>query len=101
MLNRGEQFSIIWHLNNSRNGKCKYKMIQIELKLFVTLSKYLPGKSDAYDIQEGTTISQLITDLGIPNDIVKLIFINGKKQGPDYRIQHMDRVGLFPPVGGG
>ena len=76
-------------------------MIQIELKLFVTLAKYLPSKSEAYDLPEGTTINQLITDLGIPNDIVKLIFINGKKQNPDYRILHKDRVGLFPPVGGG
>lgn len=76
-------------------------MIQIELKLFVTLSKYLPSKSEAYDILEGTTINQLINDLGIPNGIVKLIFINGKKQDRNYRIQHKDRVGLFPPVGGG
>lgn len=76
-------------------------MIQIELKLFVTLAKYLPVKSEAYGIHEGTTINQLITNLGIPNDIVKLIFINGKKQDRNYRIQHKDRVGLFPPVGGG
>jgi len=76
-------------------------MIQIELKLFVTLARYLPSKSEAYDILEGTTINQLINDLGIPNGIVKLIFINGKKQDGNYTIQHKDRVGLFPPVGGG
>jgi len=76
-------------------------MIQIELKLFVTLARYLPSKSEVYDIEEGTTINQLITDLGIPNGIVKLIFINGKKQDRNYLIQHKDRVGLFPPVGGG
>jgi sulfur-carrier protein len=76
-------------------------MIQIELKLFVTLARYLPVKSEAYDIEEGTTIKDLISDLGIPNDIVKLIFINGKKQDPNYHIRHKDRVGLFPPVGGG
>ena len=76
-------------------------MIQIDLKLFVTLAKYLPPGSEAYDIKEGTTINDLMIDLGIPHDIVKLIFINGKKQGRNYIIQDKDRVGLFPPVGGG
>ena len=76
-------------------------MIQIDLKLFVTLAKYLPLGSEAYEINDGTTINELMMDLGIPHDIVKLIFINGKKQDPNYRIQQGDRVGLFPPVGGG
>jgi len=76
-------------------------MIQIELKLFVTLVKYLPRGSEPYEIKEGTTINELMTNLGIPRDIVKLIFVNGKKQDSSYRINHGDRVGLFPPVGGG
>ncbi|MCP4720074.1 MAG: MoaD/ThiS family protein [Desulfobacteraceae bacterium] len=75
--------------------------MQIDLKLFVTLAKYLPLGSEAYEINEGTTINELMTDLGIPHDIVKLIFINGKKQDRNYPIQQGDRVGLFPPVGGG
>jgi len=76
-------------------------MIQIDLKLFVTLAKYLPRGSGAHEIKEGTTVEELIKDLGIPPDMVKLIFINGKKQDGNYRIQHKDRVGMFPPVGGG
>ncbi len=76
-------------------------MIQIDLKLFVTLSKYLPLGSETYEIKEGTTVNELVTDLGIPDGIVKLIFINGKKQDWNYCIQHGDRVGMFPPVGGG
>ena len=76
-------------------------MIQIDLKLFVTLAKYLPAGAGAYEIKEGTCVRDLIKDLGIPRDVVKLIFINGKKQDGNYRIQHKDRVGIFPPVGGG
>ncbi len=67
----------------------------------MTLSKYLPAGSEACDIEESTTINDLMIDLGIPHDIVKLIFINGKKQDRNYIIQDKDRVGLFPPVGGG
>lgn len=76
-------------------------MILIELKLFVTLAKYLPQKPEAYPVGDGTTVGQLIKDLGIPDDIVKLIFVNGRKQERSYCLCQGDRVGIFPPVGGG
>ena len=76
-------------------------MIKIELKLFVTLSKYIPENADEHAIVPGKTIEELIFDLDIPDELVKLIFINGKRQEIDYVLQDGDRVGLFPPVGGG
>jgi len=76
-------------------------MITIDLKLFVTLSKYLPKEGGCFEIQKGTTVEKLILDFGIPLDVVKLIFINGKKEDLGYQLKHNDRVGLFPPVGGG
>lgn len=76
-------------------------MIKIDLKLFVTLSKYIPEQGKKFEIQENTTVEKLILDLGIPLELVKLIFINGKKQDSSYQLQDNDRVGLFPPVGGG
>lgn len=92
----------MYHLNISQSEKCKLKiMIKIDLKLFVTLSKYLPEKSECLEVSKGTIVEKLILDLGIPMEIVKLIFINGKKQDPDYCLKNNDRVGIFPPVGGG
>ncbi|CCK80645.1 MULTISPECIES: MoaD/ThiS family protein [Desulfobacula] len=76
-------------------------MIKIHLNLFVTLSKYLPENSECFEIFENTSVEKLIFDLGIPLDFVKLIFINGKRQDLNYQLKHNDRVGLFPPVGGG
>lgn len=76
-------------------------MIKIDLKLFVTLSKYSPEDGKDFKILEETRVDKLISDLGIPRDIVKLIFINGKRMDGTYRLKHGDRVGLFPPVGGG
>lgn len=76
-------------------------MIKIDLKLFVTLSKYLPKDSECLEISERTTVETLMLDLGIPGELVKLIFVNGKRQNRKYRIKNNDRVGLFPPVGGG
>lgn len=76
-------------------------MVQIELKLFVTLAGYLPENACNHEVKEGQTIDDLIQDLGIPQGLVKLIFVNGKKQDRTYVLQDGDRVGLFPPVGGG
>ncbi len=76
-------------------------MIKIDLNLFVTLSEYLPENNDCFEIQEGTTVEKLMNDLGVPRDIVKLIFINGQRQEITYQLKNEDRVGIFPPVGGG
>ncbi len=76
-------------------------MIKIELKLFVTLSQYLPQGSENYEVLKGTTVGKLIKDLSIPDDLVKLIFINGVRKNRDTQLENNDRVGLFPPVGGG
>ena len=76
-------------------------MIKIDLKLFVTLSQYQPKNSECLEIPEGTTVEKLIFDVGIPKELVKLIFINGKKQNYSYQLKDNDRVGVFPPVGGG
>ena len=76
-------------------------MIQIDLKLFVTLSKYHPRGGGAYDVAENTSVAQLIGDLGSPVETVKLVFINGKRALPDQVLLDGDRLGLFPPVGGG
>ncbi len=76
-------------------------MIKIDLQLFATLSKYKPESNECLEISEETTVEKLILDLGIPLEIVKLIFVNGKRQKTDYRLKNNDRLGLFPPVGGG
>lgn len=76
-------------------------MITIEIKLFVTLSKYLPENKDAHPMDEGSTIQDLIDELKLPVEQVKLIFVNGKKQDTGYGLVQGDRVGIFPPVGGG
>ncbi len=76
-------------------------MIKITLKMFVTLVKYLPENSENLEIPEETTIKKLFANFGIPEELVKLIFVNGKSQDSNYILRNNDRVGLFPPIGGG
>ncbi|GAB6144646.1 MoaD/ThiS family protein [Desulfocicer niacini] len=76
-------------------------MININLNFFATLRSFLPDSPQNMEIPEGTCVKDLVAEFGIPETDVKLIFINGTRQLPSYELKHNDRVGIFPPVGGG
>jgi molybdopterin converting factor small subunit len=73
----------------------------IEIRLFATLRRFLPASPKNYPIEPGMSLSDLIIKLGIPQEEAKLVFVNGKKAGLDVKLKHRDRIGIFPPVGGG
>jgi len=76
--------------------------VTIEIKLFATLKKYLPGDSACrYPVEPGTSLSALFHQLCIPEDEVKLIFVNGVKKDASALLHGGERVGIFPPIGGG
>ncbi len=76
-------------------------MIKIELKFFATIARYLPKSSQAFSVEEGTTIKSLVSRLNIPESEVKLTFVNGKQRPLNHILQDGERLGIFPPVGGG
>ena len=49
----------------------------------------------------GTSVRQLIQRLGLPEDEVKLVMVNGIVTKLDAVLEGDERVALFPPVGGG
>ena len=79
--------------------------MRIEVNLYATLNRYMEnetgGKSSAIDVEDGTCVIDVIQKLKIPGDSVKLIFINGVHAKRDTTLKDGDRLGLFPPVGGG
>ena len=77
------------------------KSIYVQIHLFATLSKYTPPASDHYPLASGMTAGELANHLNLPANQIKLIFINGCKQLPDTVLREGDRIGIFPPVGGG
>jgi molybdopterin converting factor small subunit len=42
-----------------------------------------------------------LTALGVPLEEVQLVFVNGTKKEMDTVLTGGERVGVFPPVGGG
>jgi molybdopterin synthase sulfur carrier subunit len=83
------------------NSFCKKMKSQIQLKLFATLHEFEPPSSGNYSIEQGISIRELLEQLKLPPAKAKLIFINGIKADLNATLKGGDRVGIFPPVGGG
>jgi molybdopterin converting factor small subunit len=75
--------------------------MHIHLRLFATLTVYAPKNADAYPITPGTTAKDIVNQLNIPLAEAKLIFINSIRKDIESPLTDGDRVGIFPPVGGG
>ena len=61
----------------------------------------MPDSAENYPVENGTTVRDLIEELGVPEDKMKLIFINGLRGHPESQLRNGDRLGIFPPAGGG
>jgi molybdopterin synthase sulfur carrier subunit len=79
--------------------------ITIQVKLFATLRQRYPhlsiGEPMAVELPEDVTTGQLLAHLQIPDDQVKIIFVNHVIRDREHPLKDGDAVGVFPPVGGG
>ena len=73
----------------------------IQLKLFANLQPFMPPSGEKYQINPGISILNLLEDLNLPQEKARLIFIDGVKADLSATLQGGERVGIFPPVGGG
>ena len=77
----------------------------LQVFLNATLRQYVSGYNPyeglTLEVPPGTTVGQVISRLGLPAGEVTLIMVNGRRQEMDFILQGDERVGLFPPIGGG
>ena len=77
------------------------------LKVFLssTLRQYISGYDPAvgaeFSLDRKATVFELCRLMNIPEEKVKIIMVNGRNESFDYELRGDERVGLFPPVGGG
>ncbi len=80
-------------------------MITAHVRLFATLRRHYPhlgiGEAMPVELPDGVTVGQLIEHLRLPAGEVKVIFVNGTVRGEEHALSDGDKVGVFPPVGGG
>ncbi len=73
----------------------------IEIRCYANLKKLEPSSAARHPVDPGATVGQVLDRLEIPASQIKLIFVNGRKADPGHVLQDGDRLGVFPPVGGG
>ncbi len=76
----------------------------VEVRLYATLRRYTPASPNGVitvEVTEGITVLELVKQLGIDQTEIHLIMINGIGCELGQTVNPGDRVGLFPPVGGG
>lgn len=80
-------------------------MIEVKVKLFATLRREYPdlgiGEAMSVAVPDDANIADLVERLNLPDDQVKVVFVNGTVRRRDFRLSEGDEVGIFPPVGGG
>lgn len=79
--------------------------MKVELKLFATLARYLPDAADSgsatVDVPDGSTVRQLLSSLGIPDQMPLMILVNGRDAAPEQVLEDSDVLTIFPPLVGG
>ena len=77
----------------------------VEVRLYASLEKARPGLKTGEpfttELEEETSVRQLVETLRIAPESVQLIFVDGVARGLDHVLSGGDRVALFPPIGGG
>ncbi len=80
-------------------------MITIEVRLYATLRKYYPdleiGESLVMALDDKAKLGNLLDELKLPKEEVKVVIVNGKREEESYLLRDGDRIGIFSPIGGG
>ena len=84
--------------------------MRITLKLYATLTDYLPPDARAsnvvaLDVDEASTVASVIEPFRIPPRLVHLVLVNGLFVPPGERatrgLREADVLAVWPPIAGG
>ena len=79
--------------------------MRITVKLFATLTRYTEGLFSGtpfeVELADGASLADLLERLKVPAEEVKITFVNGIIQPPEFILHAGDEVGIFPPIAGG
>ncbi len=77
-------------------------MAHITVNTYAGLRQFTDGAPTIdLEIESGQTIGQVLTQLAIPQERTKIIFVNGRAAELDCELQGGERVDLFSAIGGG
>lgn len=73
--------------------------MKLEVRFFATLRKKYKN-IESIEIENNATVEDLLDKLEIDKETT-IVIVNGKSKLLEHKLKDNDRVGLFPPVGGG
>jgi len=79
--------------------------MEIEVKLFATLRDYLPPGSSRFsckiEVDGHARVRDILSKLKIPDELPKIILVNGVHGKEEQVLKEGDVLSIFPPVAGG
>jgi len=80
-------------------------MMQVHVKLFAALARYFKNSTAGIpfevEISDSATLADLMNQLKLPHEEVKVFFVNGRARPLDWTLEPGDEVGIFPLIAGG
>ena len=77
-------------------------MATIRINLYASLRRYGGGESSVeLDVSPGTTVGEVLAELGIPAGETRVLFLNHRVATTNHTLSGGERLGLFPAIGGG
>ena len=81
-------------------------MINVNVMIYPSFLRRMAGRIGmdgrvALQIADGSSVFDVVRALDMPEDIVKVIIVNGRPARMTSPVADGDAVGLFPPLGGG
>jgi len=77
----------------------------LKILLSSTLRGYVPDYDPAKGVvlvpENDLTVAELCEQMNIPADRIKIIIVDGKNKSLEHVLTGVERVGLFPAIGGG
>jgi molybdopterin synthase sulfur carrier subunit len=75
-------------------------LIKVEVRLFAYFREGRE-KKQVMEVEDGTTISDIVKALDIDEEEVSIFLLNGIDGPSNRQVKDGDIIALFPPVGGG
>ena len=76
-------------------------MVTVHVKLFATLRHRFPelgiGEMMTVELPDEATVGQMVEQLDLPRDLVKIVFVNHTIRQESHRLVTGDTVAIFPP----
>ncbi|MFB0527842.1 MAG: MoaD/ThiS family protein [bacterium] len=75
--------------------------MKVNVKLFASIRKFSQKDNLEINIQEGSSVKDLLSKIGMPQDEPLLVIVNEYTQGKETLLQEGDTLCLFPIIAGG